>query len=54
MLATKQHLRGFKAYEIDHVNHGGVSGNQEQKSDLCDIGLFNVSRDELRTARYGS
>jgi hypothetical protein len=53
MLVRKQSIKGHRAYEVDHVNHGSISGNQKQKSDLGNIGLFDVSGDELRTASDG-
>lgn len=33
--------------EVDHVDHCGVAGDEEEEGDLHDVGLFDVAREEL-------
>jgi hypothetical protein len=36
-----------EAYEIDHIDHSGVSGNKQQEGDLDDVQFLDVSGNEL-------
>jgi hypothetical protein len=38
----------IRAYQVDHVNHSGISGNEHQEGDLDGVRLLDVSGDELK------
>lgn len=38
------------AYECDHIDHGGVAGDQEQEGNLDSVGFSDRSRFDLLSA----